>query len=84
VLILCGSGGIDVKVEKLQQGERKLVDLIISTASSEQVRKKEREMEELKIKAAQVYFDKFIAIHEVLTLTQLQSLQSVLLTQQLL
>lgn len=60
--------------QELQQIEISLTQLIIGTASTDQLKQKERELEALKIDAAQVYFEKFLAIREVLTPAQLLKL----------
>jgi Spy/CpxP family protein refolding chaperone len=55
----------------IQSRERSLTQLIINAGSIEDLRQKERELESLKLEAAQVYFEKFLAIREVLTPAQL-------------
>jgi Spy/CpxP family protein refolding chaperone len=55
----------------IQSRERSLTQLIINAGSIEDLRQKERELESLKLEAAQVYFEKFLAIREVLTPEQL-------------
>ncbi len=44
--------------------------LILSTGSAEELRQKEHELEVLKLEATRVYFEKFLAIREVLTPVQ--------------
>jgi Spy/CpxP family protein refolding chaperone len=55
---------------ELRQAERELTELMVTTASATQIREKERQFEALQIQAAQLYFDKSLAIREVLTLEQ--------------
>jgi hypothetical protein len=43
---------------------------MVSTVLATQIRERERQFEALQIQAAQLYFDKFLAIREVLTLEQ--------------
>ena len=57
--------------QELQQIEISLARLIVSTASSDQLRQKEHELETLKIQAAHLSFEKFLAIRDVLTPSQL-------------
>ncbi len=64
------SDQIDQRSQELKQAERELTDLMVSTASATQIQEREREFEALQIQAAQLYFDKFLAIREVLTLEQ--------------
>ncbi len=64
------SDQIDQRSQELKQAERELTDLMVSTASATQIQEREREFEALQIQAAQLYFDKFLAIRDVLTLEQ--------------
>lgn len=57
--------------EKIEASEILLTLLIVSTGSIEQLKQKEHELEVLKIEATQVYFEKFLAIRNVLTPAQL-------------
>ncbi len=74
---------IDRFAQEMQQSEAELTDLIFSPASSEQVRRKEREAEALKIQAMQVYFEKFLALREMFTLSQRQRIQNMYLLPQM-
>lgn len=56
--------------QELKQAERKLTELMASTALATQIREKERHFEALQIQVAHLYFDKFLEIREVLTLAQ--------------
>jgi Spy/CpxP family protein refolding chaperone len=53
--------------QELRKAERELTELMVSTASVTQIQEKERQFEALQIQAAQLYFDKSLAIREVLT-----------------
>jgi Spy/CpxP family protein refolding chaperone len=55
---------------EVNEGELLLNKLIISRGSAEELKQKEHELEVLKLKAMQVYFEKFLAIREVLTPAQ--------------
>jgi Spy/CpxP family protein refolding chaperone len=55
----------------IQTREAALTQSIISGESIENLRQKERELESLKIEAAQVYFEKFLEIRAVLTPAQI-------------
>jgi Spy/CpxP family protein refolding chaperone len=57
--------------QELRQLELEVTQLMISSAPAAEVREKERSFEALKLKAAQVYFEKFLAMREVLTPNQL-------------
>lgn len=56
---------------EVYEGEFLLTKLIISTGSAEDLKQKEYELEMLKLEATQVYFEKFLAIREVLTPAQI-------------
>ncbi len=64
------SDQIDQRSQELKQAERELTELMVSTVLATQIRERERQFEALQIQAAQLYFDKFLAIREVLTLEQ--------------
>ncbi len=55
---------------ELKQAERELFELMVSTASSTQWQEKARQFEALQTEAAQLYFNEFLEIREVLTLEQ--------------
>lgn len=57
--------------EEIEASEILLTLLIVGTGSIEQLKQKEHELEALKIEATQVYFEKFLAIRNVLTPAQL-------------
>jgi Spy/CpxP family protein refolding chaperone len=59
---------------ELAKAERALTELIVSTASADQVRQQERDLEAFKNQAAQVYFEKFLALRDVLSAPQLQKI----------
>ena len=61
------SGRIGQFLQQLNQAQRELIELVVGTASSSQIRERERQFEALQIQAAQVYFDEFLEIREVLT-----------------
>lgn len=56
---------------EVYEGEILLTKLIISTGSAEELKQQEHELEMLKFEATQVYFEKFLAIREVLTPAQI-------------
>ncbi len=56
---------------EVHEGEILLTKLIISAGSAEELKKKEYELKMLKLEATEVYFEKFLAIREVLTSAQI-------------
>ncbi len=62
--------------QRIKQSETELIKLITSPALSEQLRQKQHESELLKMQAAQVYFAKFLAVRDIFTLSQRQSIQN--------
>ncbi len=70
------SDQIDRFEQELKQAEMEITRLMINTESPDQIKRKERELETLRIQAAPVYFEKFLAIREALTLPQLQRIQN--------
>ncbi len=65
---------------EIRQSEIGMVNLIVSPALSEQIRQEEHELETLKLRAAKVYFEKFLAIREILTPPQRQSIYNTYLS----
>jgi hypothetical protein len=57
-------------MQQVNQAERELIDLMVTTASAPQILSIERQIEALKIQAAQLYFDEALEIRELLTLAQ--------------
>ena len=60
--------------QKLGQDERELTGLMSGKASPEEISRKYNQLQNLKQQAAQVYFKKFLAMREVLTLAQRRQL----------
>lgn len=57
--------------EEIRSNELLLTQSIIGTGTIEELRQQESSLEAIKIQAAQVYFDKFLAIRSVLTPPQI-------------
>ncbi len=62
--------------QEIQQADVDMNRLMVGIEPPDQIRREERALEALKIQAAPVYFEKFLAIREVLTLAQLQRIRS--------
>ncbi len=70
------SGPIAQLLQQLDQAQRELIELMIGIAPATQLRERERQFEALQIQAAQLYFEEFLEIREVLTLRQRQQLNT--------
>ena len=57
--------------QMVQQFEREFAQSIVEVGSNEQLRESNRELETLKLEISQIYFEKFLAIRDVLTSEQL-------------
>lgn len=57
-------------MQQVKQAEKELTDLMVTTASAPQILPTARQLEALKIQAAQLYFDEALEIRELLTLAQ--------------
>ena len=68
------SGPIAQLLQQLDQAQRELIELMVSIAPATQLRERERQFEALQIQAAQLYFEEFLEIREVLTIEQRQQL----------
>jgi Spy/CpxP family protein refolding chaperone len=64
------SDQIDQLSQQLKLAEKELTKLMVNSAESTPIIERERQFEALQLQAAQLYFDKFLAIREVLTLAQ--------------
>jgi hypothetical protein len=57
-------------MQQVNQAERELTDLMVTTAAASQILPTQRQLEALKIQAAQLYFNEALEIRELLTLAQ--------------
>ncbi len=76
------SAQIHQLTQEMRQAEMEINGLMVGAESSDRIQQKERELEALKMQVVPVYFEKFLAIREILTLSQLQGIQNIYLPPQ--